>query len=275
MQNFQVSYLFDGFRNDIQNQEFYRLSHQAKLLLPLEKKLWRHLELRSGSKVLDLGCGPGVITHALAEQVYPGEVIGIDASETLIQSLQQHRRPAGNGRQLNITFHSGNVYDLDLPDEIFDVVYARLLFQHLAEPIKALANILRVLRRGGKLCILDVDDDWASVYPEPDSFSQLRQTIVRLQQARGGDPWVGRKLASYLQDAGFTQVQTMMQLIDSHRLGLANFFDLLSFGAPYRSGQPDLAGAIALAYQDIQRLIKNPSAWAGFGLFVATGHKSS
>lgn len=273
MQNFQGSYLFDGLRDDIQNQEFDRLSRQAKIILPLEKRLWRHLELMSGSKVLDLGCGPGVITHALAEQVYPGEVIGIDASETLIQSAPQLSQLAGNGRQLNITFHAGNVYNLDLPDELFDVVYVRLLFQHLAEPMKALASILRVLRRGGKLCILDVDDDWASLYPEPDSFSRLRQAIARLQQARGGDPWVGRKLAHYLNDAGFIQVQTTMQLIDSHRLGLANFFDLLSFGAPYRSGQPDLEGAIADAYQDIQRLINNPSAWAGFGLFVATGHK--
>lgn len=275
MQNFQGSYLFDGFKDDIQNQEFDRLSHQAKLLLPLEKRLWRRLELMSGSKVLDLGCGPGVITHALAEQVYPGEVVGIDTSEKLIQSLQQLRCSVGNDRQLNITFHSGNVYDLDLPDENFDIVYARLLFQHLTEPMKALASILRVLRRGGKLCIVDVDDDWASLYPEPDSFSRLRQAITRLQQARGGDPWVGRKLASYLSEAGFIQVQATMRLIDSHRLGLANFFDLLSFGAPYRSEQPDLDGVIAAAQQDIQTLFKNPFAWAGFGLFVATGHKPS
>ena len=275
MQNFQDSYLFDSFRDNIQTQEFDRLSRQAKSILPLEKRLWPHLELMSGSKVLDLGCGPGIITHALAEQVYPGEVIGIDASETLIQSLQQLSQLAGNGRQLNITFHSGNVYDLDWPDERFDVVYARLLFQHLAEPMKALVSILRVLRPGGKLCILDIDGDWANVYPEPNSFSRLRQAIARLQQARGGDPWVGRKLAYYLNQAGFIQVQTIIQLIDSNRLGLANFFDLLSFGAPYRSEQPDLEGAIADAHQDIQTLIKNPFAWAGLGLFVATGHKPS
>ena len=273
MHDSQGSYLFDKFEDDIQKQEFDRLSRQAKILLPLEKQLWHHLELKTGSQVLDLGCGPGVITQALAKYVYPGDVVGVDTSEKLIRVLQTLKSLEGHDCQNNVTFYLGNVYDLDLPAETFDVVYARLLFQHLSEPMNALASILRVLKHGGKLCLLDVDDDWASLYPEPDSFSQLRQTIVKLQHARGGDPWVGRKLAHYLKAAGLVHVQTMIQLIDSNALGLASFFELLSFGAPYQSGHPELGDEIATASREIQALINHPFAWAGMGLFVATGHK--
>jgi ubiquinone/menaquinone biosynthesis C-methylase UbiE len=275
MQDVQGSYQFDGFGDDIQHQEFNRLSHQANILLPLEKRLWSQLNLRPGDQVLDLGCGPGVITQAIAEHVYPGEVVGVDVSATLIQTVQQFSSLNGHRCPRSVTFQVGDAYNLDWPDESFDVVYARLLFQHLAEPLKALASVLRVLRRGGHVCILDVDDDWASVHPEPEAFSRLRQEIVNRQHARGGDPWVGRKLAPYLKAAGFIQVQTRIHLIESNDLGLATFFDLLSLGAPYRSGPSDLDEAIAEAHHDIQILIKNPSAWAGLGLFVVTGQKPS
>ena len=267
----QGSYLFDQLDDHIQAQEFNRLVYQANLLAPIEKDIWHRLNLSPGQRILDLGCGPGIITHALADYVYPGHVVGIDRSEKLISSLKKR------GSQPNVTFCCSDIYDLAL-DQQFDVVYARLLFQHLSDPLEALGTILKVLKPGGKLCILDVDDDWASVHPEPESFAQLRQTITQRQQVLGGDPWVGRKLASYVYKAGFVQVKTMIQLIDSNQLGLNNFFELLSFSAPYQPQRQDsnasaLTGRLASAHQDIQNLVKTPFTWAGLGLFVVIGHK--
>ena len=261
----QGSYQFDQLDDHIQTQEFNRLAYQAKLLAPIEKNIWHQLELSPGQRILDLGCGPGIITHALADYVYPGEVVGIDKSQELISSLKKQ------GSQTNITFCCGDIYDLAFEQQ-FDIVYARLLFQHLTDPLKALETIRKLLKPGGKVCILDVDDDWASVYPEPESFARLRQKVTQRQQVLGGDPWVGRKLASYAHKAGFTPVETMIQLIDSNRLGLDNFFELLSLGAHYRSQKQDF-DELGIVHQDIQNLIKNSPAWAGFGLFVVVGHK--
>ncbi|MGB7251156.1 MAG: methyltransferase domain-containing protein [Phormidesmis sp.] len=295
------SYLYESFQSQAKVQEFDRLYRQASILLTAERALWPTVGIVSGQQVLDLGCGPGVITRELAKQVYPAQVTGLDISQTLLDQGQrayaeQRRDNDQNGYQNGldlavsekVTFQQGNVYSLPFAAESFDVVYARLLFQHLSEPLDALQSIWHVLKPGGVLCILDVDDDWFSLYPEPAAFAQLRQAIVQRQRSQGGDPCIGRKLGHYLTQADFTQVNTAVVPVHSDQLGLANFFELLSLGSQYQepsSGpEPALEGSEktakdaitplrAQAQSNIRSLMNGTYAWAGFGLFVVTGRK--
>ena len=80
--------------------------------------------IRPGSRVLDVGCGPGSITVGLAETVAPGEVIGVDSEPLQIErAVALSRDPA----LANIRFEVANAYDLPYPDGSFDGVFAHFL----------------------------------------------------------------------------------------------------------------------------------------------------
>ncbi|MEN8445110.1 MAG: methyltransferase domain-containing protein [Cyanobacteria bacterium J06555_13] len=270
------SYRYDSFAKDTQVEEFERLYRQSNTLLEIERQLWPGLGIASGQQVLDLGCGSGIITHELAKQVYPSEVTGLDLSKKLLARGRQALFESDQGEfsQINATFQQGSVYQLPFHEESFDIVYARFVFQHLDEPMEALSNIWRILKPGGLLCILDIDRNWSSLYPEPETSLLLKQAIVDKQLSQGGDPWVGSKLGHYLKSSKFNQVQTTVRLIDSDQLGLAKYFEMLSFGGSYQSKQSKITTLQEKARPDVKSLLDNPHAWAGFGLFVVTGRKS-
>ena len=131
-----TSYQYDTFEKQAQVEEFERLYHQASVMLDTERELWPTLGIVPGKKVLDLGCGSGIITYELAKQVYPTEVTGVDISKTLLETGQ---RLFSNERENNlnrqITFCEGSAYNIPFAANTFDLVYARLLFQHLSEPM--------------------------------------------------------------------------------------------------------------------------------------------
>lgn len=272
----KTSYAYDTFEREGQAQEFERLYHQASVLLETERELWPSLDIVAGRSILDVGCGAGIVTHELAKQVYPAQATGIDVSHALLSHGQSTYDECArdNDRSEKTVFHQGSVYELPFPQDSFDVVYARLLFQHLSEPLQALKNILRVLKPGGRLCVLDIDKDWSSLYPEPDTPVQLDRAIVEKQVSDGGDPWVGRKLGAYLRSSGFEKVKTNVSLIDSDQLGLSNYFGMLSFGRSYQSKDGKFSTMREQVRPAVQALLDGPYAWAGFGLFVVTGQKA-
>ena len=160
------TYAFGDF--DENSKELKRLSQQASIALDMERKLWKDCGLKDGMKAIDLACGPGITSNAIAQLIPNGEVLGVDISQELINvaKANNQKNPADN-----LLFQTGNVYELDLKENSFDFAYSRFLFQHLAHPVQALKNVLRILKPGGIYCIADVDDGWLMVYPELKEFT--------------------------------------------------------------------------------------------------------
>src|ERR1700734_3835986 len=92
--------------------------------------------LRSGMRVLDVGCGPGTITADLAALVPSGERVGMDAAAA---GLDGARSGAPRGGQRNVRFGAGAVYPVAFVDGCFDVVHAHQVLQPLSAPVGALA----------------------------------------------------------------------------------------------------------------------------------------
>ena len=270
MDNSAGSYAFETLTEREREQELARLKRQAAVFLPLDRSCWEAAGLTSGMSVLDLGCGSGVVSCELARTAYPGKVTGVDLSESM---LEQARWFLDCQKVNNITFQQGSAYELDFPDASFDFVNIRLLFQHLDEPSRVMPHLYRLLKPGGRLCALDADDGGVIFYPEPDSFVAFRQAVVAAQQARGGDPFVGRKLGSYLQAGGFTEVKTLINNITSDDVGLETFLNLFSFGVSFQSPQNDLSDLVAKIRKDFETLLVLPYAWIGVGIFAAVGRK--
>jgi arsenite methyltransferase len=117
-------------------------------------------ELSPGDVVLDVGSGGGIDTILAARAVGPtGRAIGIDLLEEMCDRARAHAKEAGVAGWTE--FLQGEMEAIPLPDETVDVVISNGVINLSARKSRALAEIHRVLRPGGRLCVADlvVDDD--------------------------------------------------------------------------------------------------------------------
>ncbi|MBU2668531.1 class I SAM-dependent methyltransferase [Actinoplanes bogorensis] len=131
------------------------------------------LDLPPGTRVLDVGTGPGRVPRALA-QVEPGWTIdGVDLSPQMIE----HARSQNSG----VTFTVGDVADLPYPDATFDLIVSTLSQHHWSNVDGGLRDLRRVLRPGGRLWIYDVR--WSlfrATRTAGQLFTDVRREPVRL-----------------------------------------------------------------------------------------------
>ena len=248
-------------------EELKRLKLQASASIDLEISMLTNKGLKKGDKILDLACGPGVITRQLAKNDPTANITGMDLNLELLEIAQSEAKK----NNINcIDFIHGDVYEPPLKDSQFDFIYARLLFQHLKDPKKALKAIYRLLKPGGRICIFDIDDDWLSLHPEPDGFKTFTETVGEIQSRKGGNRKVGRQLGSLVESSGYKNVAVDVQTISSRDIGMKAFLDItLGFKSRMLS-DIDLAKS-KKTLTETECLITNPSAWAFVGVFIATG----
>ncbi|HEX5587062.1 MAG TPA: methyltransferase domain-containing protein [Acidimicrobiia bacterium] len=193
--------------------ETYTHGHHESVL---RSHRWRTVEnsaaylvphLRPGTRVLDVGCGPGTITADLAARVAPGPVVGIDAAADIVEAARESAASVdADGAAISLRFDTGDVYALDFPDGSFDVVHAHQVLQHLADPVAALREMRRVCAPDGIVAARDADYaamTWAPAVPELDEWMELFQLVTR---ANGGEPDAGRRLLGWARAAGFSRV---------------------------------------------------------------------
>lgn len=109
-------------------------------------------DVRSGDRVLDVGCGTGFVTRLAARAAAPdGEVIGVDPSPPVLDYARRVTKAA------NCSYRTGVAQELDLPDESFDLVLTSLAIHHIPEHLRATAftEMHRVLRPGGRLMVAE------------------------------------------------------------------------------------------------------------------------
>jgi ubiquinone/menaquinone biosynthesis C-methylase UbiE len=99
---------------------------------------------------LDVACGPGSVVAAFARRVRRAE--GLDATEAMLDEARKLAARSGLG---NVAWHRGDVYALPFADDAFDIVSCRYAFHHLLEPGRALAEMVRVCRDGGRVVLCD------------------------------------------------------------------------------------------------------------------------
>ena len=114
------------------------------------------IDLPSATAVLDVGCGTGVVTRAIAaREDFDGTVVGIDQSPAFIAAAVRLAADDGVGDRVELPI--GDAHALDLPAASFDVAVAHTLVSHVRDPLTVLTETARVLRPGGRMVIFDGD----------------------------------------------------------------------------------------------------------------------
>ena len=129
-----------GFLDELEHKRYTR--HYAYLLKEAE------FEKHKGEKVLEIGCGMGIDLLQFAKG--GAEVTGIDLTEKAIQYTSQHFAH----RDLTGTFCTMNSEELDFSDNTFDVVYSFGVLHHTVDTQKAIKEVHRVIKPGGKAIIM-------------------------------------------------------------------------------------------------------------------------
>ena len=219
------SYDFDRFTDLRRRAEIQRLHQQANVMLGRELRLLRTLGLSSQHRFLEVGCGPGFLTGAVATLIPQGQAVGLDLSSemmTVARTLVATEHP-------NVSFEQGSAYELPFDDDSFDFAYSRLVYQHLEDPVAALIEARRVVKPGGTVCVLDIDDGWLSLHPSSAAFDRFAELVLEAKTDQGGDRLMGRKLAWMMRHAGFGQVQQRVEAFTSLDVGLEAFLHLTTW----------------------------------------------
>lgn len=150
----------------------------------------------------DLGCGTGQVSAALAPFV--ARVVGVDSSAAMLQAAR--RRLHG---LTNVDLRRGDIEALPIDDARLDAATLMLVLHHLPEPARALADVARVLKPGGRVVLVDM---------LPHDRETYRQQM--------GHVWLGfseEQIAHLLDDAGFERTRVVALPPDARAKGPALF----------------------------------------------------
>lgn len=153
-----------------------------------------------GERVLDVGCGPGFYSSELLDQVgAQGSVVGLDASPAML-AMAAHRC---EGRP-NVRFHEADATALPVDDADFDAALSVQVLEYVSDVDRALRELHRALRPGGRVLIWDID--WATVSWHS-ADPQRMQRMLGAWDRHLADPSLPRTLAARMRAAGFSDVR--------------------------------------------------------------------
>lgn len=204
---------------------------------------------RAGEHVLDLGCGTGLPSLALAARVQPsGHVTAIDVSPEMLEAAQKNAEKAGLA---NLVFREMTADNLDFQDAAFDVVSCACLLMFRPEPAKTVAGARRVLKQGGRLAVVV----WDAAEQNP-FFTAALEPVAGFVSLPATDPkgpgsfrLAGDELEKVVREGGFEDIRVRTLAFDVTFESVEQHWEIFSDMAP-----PVKAARGALGPADTNRL---------------------
>ena len=173
---------------------------QWPLMATQKRRSMEELRLSTGEHGLEVGCGTGEEVVAIAREVgSTGRCVGMDLSEAMLDEARRRSKDAA----LPVEFHRGDIHDIPFADEAFHSARAERVFEHLEDPQRALSELVRVTRHGGRIAI---SPDFDSVTVDiPDRSLGIK--FVHNICDRSPNGWAGRQLFGMFIDIGLSEAR--------------------------------------------------------------------
>jgi ubiquinone/menaquinone biosynthesis C-methylase UbiE len=186
----------------VRNEFSRQADTMAAAAIFTDERILTHIREAAGltrhTRVLDLACGPGIVSEALAYDT--GEVIACDITPTMLIRARHRCAEAG---LTNVHCTLGLAEALPFADQTFDVVVNRSALHHFPHPAAALAEMARVIRTSGRLVIVDV------VSSEEPEESGLHNALEVLRDPSHTRMLPKSEILAHLREAGLEARTTM------------------------------------------------------------------
>lgn len=165
--------------------------------------------------VLDAGCGTGVLARYLVESMGVQHVDAIDGSDLRLRQAADLCQGT-TGKKIQFQQQDLNQIGPQFHGK-YDTVICRYVIEHMPDPLHALKQLKSTLKKSGRLIVFDLDGVFVNLYSPHPEFQAAMNTI---KQKVKFDLEIGRKLPSYFQQVGFSNVQWEAELLScqGHRL---------------------------------------------------------
>jgi arsenite methyltransferase len=182
------------------------LAEQLEVLYRTRDLLRRRALIREalgaqpGDRILDAGCGPGFYVAELLDEVGPGgSVVGADVSAAMLAVAARRCE-----KHPNVAFHEADVLALPVESADFDRAICVQVLEYVPDVPRALAELYRTLRHGGRLLVWDVD--WATVSWHSSDLDRMAR-VLRDWDAHLAHASLPRALTAQLRGVGFDDVR--------------------------------------------------------------------
>jgi ubiquinone/menaquinone biosynthesis C-methylase UbiE len=211
-------------------------------LQPAQTRLLALADIKPGAHVLDIACGTGLVTFPAARAAgTAGRVVGTDLSQEMVNRAADEARALG---LTQVTFQRMDAEDLELETESFDVALCALGLMYVPDPLKALAEMRRLLRPGGRAVAAVWGErrhcGWAEIFPIVDR--RVASDVCPMFFQLG----TGDMLQNLMHTAGFEDVR-------ADRISTT-----LEYASPADAvGAAFVGGPVALAYSRFDALMRD------------------
>ena len=250
------------------------LAAQAIAIWPQEQPIFDRHPAGRGA-VLDVGCGTGEITERLADKFKDATFVGIDLEQPHLDRAAARCARFGS----RVRFQTGDALAMPFDEATFDLVVCRHLIQAVPDASRAIAEMKRVLKPGGRLHIIAEDYGMLWCHPtELDADGFWQRLPPHYGAAVGCDLHVGRKTFTLLHDHGIEDIAADYIVVDTLRVARETFANIWE---AWRDGYTDsMAETVGVSREEIDRrwremidCVRDPRGYALWQVPVWTGRK--
>ena len=210
-----------GFRFDERTAQQLSMIYMTEDIREMQRQYRAWFDPKPGETILDVGCGTGVNSLAIAKLVGDsGKVTGIDNSEPMLKLAR-----TGAAAE-NVEYRLMAVEHMDFPDDSFDGVVCTQVLGYVADPIAVIRDMLRVVKPAGRVFIAETDWDTLA-YSIADK--ELQRQVNLAFADHHGDGWVGRRLYHWCELAGARQIELHPYVIHNNEYSARRYGGPLSY----------------------------------------------
>ena len=194
-----MSYLH-GF-DEVEQQ---RLVDQAKVLQP---KIFENVDLSGASKILEIGSGVGAQTEILLNKYPKAHVTGVEYSQVQLDTSVAYI--TSKFEKERFSFYQMDAQNMSFEENTFDAIYICWVLEHIPNPQKVIDECYRVLKKGGRISITEVQNNTLYFVPNSTILTDYWNKYNQLQQELGGNPFVGVEIGNFLSNASFENINIL------------------------------------------------------------------
>jgi ubiquinone/menaquinone biosynthesis C-methylase UbiE len=179
--------------------EFLEMLERNPDVAEIRSRSYGQMRFQPGATVLDVGCGIGCAVTEMADRVGPrGSAHGVDISEAMIAEATARIQGRTNAK-----VSTGSATELAHPDRMFDAVRTERVLLYVPDREKALAEMMRITKPGGRIVVTDVDIDCSAIYSKDRALTRKMTSLVAEAFPH---PTNARELPALMRAAGLDDV---------------------------------------------------------------------